>query len=110
MTKPSREDVLNVSGGPVAFVNDDYGIDWVEGVATDTGIPLYTEAQALAIASAMYAAGAEDMRERASALCKEHAFGWSTYKDHQGHAFAADNCATTIRALPITTNTEGEQA
>lgn len=60
MTKPSREDVLKVVGEPVAFIWETAAETGVQrarphpnlGVAV---VPLYTEAQLLA----MYAAGAE---------------------------------------------------
>ena len=69
-------------------------------------MPLYTEAQLLA----MYAAGAEDMRERAALACDEQA-------DEPVCQERAEYCADAIRALPISdspntfthTNTEGEQ-
>ena len=112
MTKPigalaptSREDVLKVVGKPVAFIWETAAETGVQlarphpnlGVAV---VPLYTEAQLLA----MYAKGAEDMRERAARICE-------TYTDPtrpascSGYAFWH---AKPIRALPFTPTNEGE--
>lgn len=62
-----------------------------------------------------YAAGEEAMRERAAKECAIEADGWhgvnsdgkSPYADYKLEA--CEECALVIRALPITTNTEGEQ-
>ena len=114
--KPS---VLRVAGEPVATVAGG-GVHWIQPQAQrlkdDT--KLYTEAQLLA----MYAAGAQDMRERAAKVCDGRAM-----KNEEAANFANDAgehdevtslrsaawqmsvCGAAIRALPITPAT-GEQA
>lgn len=132
MTTPSKADVLKVAGEPVA---------WLWETAAETGIqrarphpnlgvavvPLYTEAQLLA----MYAKGAEDMRERADDLAdlvsKAMRKAWhlgqlywqqadsdfqSQWKksDETQAKFGelVDSTVDAIRALPITPTNEGE--
>ncbi|MFA6204534.1 MAG: hypothetical protein WC710_15255 [Gallionella sp.] len=100
--KSSREDVARVIVEPVAIVYvreektpSEHGrfTSWlINPVGIHNGTKLYTEAQLLA----MYASGAEAMRERAAVR----------FSNTTGAHF----CAEIIRALPITTNTEGERA
>jgi hypothetical protein len=102
MTTPSKADVLKVAGEPVA---------WLWETAAETGIqrarphpnlgvavvPLYTETKLLA----MYAKGAEAMRERAALACDEQA-------DEPECQERAEYCADAIRALLITRQTRKE--
>lgn len=62
-----------------------------------------------AFAAAMYAKGAEDMRERAATVCS--LLGRNNHPDACiTAADMASDCSDAIRALLIThTNTEGEQ-
>ena len=134
VTKPSKEGVLKVVGEPVAL---EWKISYITGGYTrhlctdmvDTqeldaqykveGIitPLYTEAQALA----MYAAGAEDMKERAVAAANKEVSDWEILRDisvarkesaliESTNILAINRLIAAIRALPITTtNTKGER-
>jgi hypothetical protein len=87
--KPSRDDVLRVAG--------ECGLRVAETpVHSSSTIGTYLWGEPADIerfAAAMYAAGAEDMRERAANECSERAWGVGG---------AAANCAAAIRALPIT--------
>ena len=105
INKPSREDVLKVVGEPVAFIWETAAETGVQlarphpnlGVAV---VPLYTEARLLA----MYAAGAEAMRERAKEACDPRQY------PNECDRNIAYKCVAAISTLPITpTNTEGEQ-
>lgn len=110
MTTPSKADVLKVAGEPVAFFIEQYGRKTLvfddlliryegDGIVITR---LYTESQLLA----MYAAGAEDMRERAAEACESPVEGLVYKRLPRGWR----ECGAIIRALPITqTNTEGEQ-
>lgn len=145
MHKLSKADVLRIAGEPVARVSAQYAwenymqvktsrltINPLKGMA-ESGLKendlLYTESQLLA----MYAKGAEGMRERADDLAdlvsKVMRKAWhlgqtywqqtdSEYMSHWKKADATqakfgelvDSTVDAIRALPITpTNTEGEQ-
>lgn len=114
--KPSREDVLKLAGEPFGYFCDwgDYQSeqriamyygepgsasidDWNEMPKVHKNKPLYTEAQLLA----MYAAGAEWMREAVRNSIR-------SLDDGEAPEYRA--CEEAISALPITpTNTEGEQ-
>jgi hypothetical protein len=94
--KPSRDDVLRVAAECGIGIVEDRSEEYCMEYYTATGNALER------FAAAMYAAGAEWMRERAANECSERAWGVGG---------AAANCAAAIRALPITpTNTEGEEA
>lgn len=60
-------------------------------------------------AAAMYAKGAEDMRERAKVACKSLEQGRFYPVIGDAEQLSADDYIDAIAALPITTNTEGEQ-
>ena len=110
MHKPSKADVLKVAGEPVRWLVDS-GEDALcfeieaqaEHYASQWGLevqPLYTESKLLA----MYAAGAEAMRERAKEACDPRQY------PNECDRNIAYKCVAAISTLPITpTNTEGEQ-
>lgn len=94
--KLSHEDVLRMVGEPAYYeITTHDGIKWVgenrNSLPMHTSMPLYTEAQLLA----MYAAGAEEMREQAAHFVEDK------FDFVGGEIEVAD----AIRALPITTNT-----
>lgn len=115
----AKADVLRIAGEPVAALrvfmtthdmgqsltpNPPFKVEIASAKACAKSLavgdyPLYTEAQLLA----MYAKGAEAMREQAALACDEQA-------DEPECQERAEYCADAIRSLPIThTNTEGEQ-
>lgn len=101
--KPSRDDVLRVAG--------ECGITFESGRDYEIAFDIEIEQ----FAAAMYAAGAEGMRERAIKVCGDLeddylSGGQVSEWDTTEAAAASGACANLIRALPITpTNTEGEQ-
>ena len=115
MTTPSKADVLKVAGEPVV---------WLWETAAETGVqrarphpnlgvavvPLYTETKLLA----MYAAGAEAMREQVDTL-ENLLLSIGHFAHDNSTGPAVPDALWEVRdmaygAIPIThTNTEGEQ-
>ena len=79
MSKPSRDEVFEVLGEPLAIVYvreektpSEHGrfTSWlINPVGIHNGTNLYTEAQALALAAAMYAAGEESAKSEGWRQC-----------------------------------------
>lgn len=124
MTTLSRDDVLRIAGEPVAFLIEQYGRrklvfdDQITRYEGDGIVitKLYPEAQLLAV----YAAGAEGMRERVVVSANKEVSDWEVLRDisvarkessiiESTNILAINRLIEAIRALPITT-TEGEQA
>jgi hypothetical protein len=104
--KPSRDDVLRVAAECGIGIVEDRSEEYCMEYYTATGNALER------FAAAMYAAGAEDMREMAAKACLlERVDSDETQADEdEAYNMALTHAFKAIRALPITpTNTEGEQ-
>jgi hypothetical protein len=116
----NKADVLKVAGEPVAWrFKSPLGFQKVQihhPIFSKNQNPigwaaLYTEAQLLAVAEAVIAAGAEGMRERAAKECSDLEDDYLESEDDLTEAASAcGSCAAIIRALPVTqANPEGKK-